>query len=463
VRPPSQHPFSKRPFYDPASELSPEEGIWSDCEKNCPVGGKFCGGLVYWFWHLTSWQRKALLAFVLAVIGVILVFAFKTPVPGIRPGPTDTVEDGLPKCSFQTPCPPAWSTAGGGYYCQDNGGCQQGAQGAFPNCKSQCVIGHPPKIDSDSNGGAGGNGPLQPKTLTEPGNYDLRVLKGGKLLGCAAPIGIFPGNEKYGCSGPFATAQTCDAVSNPVRDTDFVKAVHDGCETAKGEGTYGYAYDDGVGLKQCSPVTRYEWVLCPTGAETKPEWTAEAGKSEDSTKRFRITNRCDEPVWIMQAAGGDKTLPSEDAIIRIESNDQYTYSIPNKGLPSMRFLPKTGCDVEGNNCEIQSMPPCPAAGCDLPIDTKFEASWGCLYAKGLPEDKDLCSLTGQGHPSTYQDWWDGSAVDGWTLPFSILVNDENRGLTQGTEGSPDICGPVKCFNLQAERLCPRSEFLTPES
>ena len=29
---------------------------------------------------------------------------------------------------------------------------------------------------------------------------------------------------------------------------------------------------------------------------------------------------------------------------------------------STRFLPNTGCDDEGNNCDVQSMPPCPPQG-----------------------------------------------------------------------------------------------------
>uniref|UniRef100_A0A7S2IT76 Uncharacterized protein n=1 Tax=Alexandrium andersonii TaxID=327968 RepID=A0A7S2IT76_9DINO len=189
-----------------------------------------------------------------------------------------------------------------------------------------------------------------------------------------------------------------------------------------------------------------------------------AGAYADSSKRFRVTNRCREPIWIEQAGPDGGGLPQEDPIIRIDVDGSYTYSIPNRGLASTRFLPKTGCDADGNYCDIQSMPPCPAGGCDLPVDTKFESSWGCMYWTGDPaKDKESCTLTGQGNPSTYQDWWDGSAVDGWTLPFTILVDDGGRGLLPGSEGSPDICGPVVCANLDAARLCPQNEFLTPQS
>merc|ERR1711920_817334 len=132
-----------------------------------------------------------------------------------------------------------------------------------------------------------------------------------------------------------------------------------------------------------------------------------------------------------------------------------------RGLSSTRFVPKTGCDFEGNNCDIQSMPPCPDGGCDMPIDTKFEASWGCSYT-GVGAGR--CALTGQGNPSTYQDWWDGSAVDGWTLPFSVIVDDGNHSLDpSGRLGSPATCRNVVCTGLDPAKICPRSEFLTPAS
>jgi len=303
---------------------------------------------------------------------------------------------------------------------------------------------------------------VQPKKLERAGTYDLRAIKGGRLLGCGSPVGLFPGQPKYGCSGKFATAATCDAAAHPVKDTAYVRAVHQGCETERGRGTYGYAYDDGVGLKQCAPVTKYEWVLCPTGSEGSPTWVVEPGPG-DSSKRFRVTNRCRKPVWIQQAGAKDAVLDGEPSVRRIGPGESHTYAIPKRGLPSTRFLPKTGCDDEGNACDVQSMPPCPKEGCDLPIDTKFEASWGCLYAGGKPEEAKRCALTGQNNPSTYQDWWDGSAVDGWTLPFSVLVDDGGQGLAPGAVGSPPVCSPVVCARLSAEELCPRKEFLTPEA
>lgn len=391
--------------------------------------------------------------------------------------------DLMPTCSETVPCPGDWKNYGsrGGYFCEENGGCRPGASGPWNQCLEQCYVqapgGPPPPrlmplppaaglpADAVPAAPAAETAPApapESTSLTHAGLYDLRVIKEGKLLGCAAPVGKFPGQPKYGCAGDFATAKTCDAAKDPVKDTKYVAAVHDGCETALGRGTYGYAYDDGVGLKQCAPITKYEWVLCPEGNENLIMWQAEPGVSFNSTKRFRVTNKCSEPIWIQQAGSAEEVLPGEEAIQMIEPGYSHTYSIPNKGLPSTRFLPKTGCDSTGNNCDIQSMPPCPETGCDLPIDTKFEASWGCQYWTGKETDKQVCALTGQGNPSTYQDWWDGSAVDGWTLPFTVLVDDANHGLAPGSVGTPDICGPVVCANLIAANICPTDEYLTPE-
>lgn len=213
-------------------------------------------------------------------------------------------------------------------------------------------------------------------------------------------------------------------------------------------------------MKQCSPVAKYEWILCPDGTEHAISWHAMPSVG-GRTRRFRVTNKCTEPIWVQQASSETARIPDEPNIRRLEPLSTYTYAIPNRGLPSTRFLPKTGCDESGNRCHVQSMPPCPPQGCDLPMDTKFEASWGCRFAKGDSEDNTRCALTGQGNPSTYQDWWDGSAVDGWTLPFAVLVDDGGSGLTPGSSSSPGICSPVMCGNLNASRLCPRREFLTP--
>lgn len=105
-----------------------------------------------------------------------------------------------------------------------------------------------------------------------------------------------------------------------------------------------------------------------------------------------MTNHCSTAIWI-QSAG--QQLPFDPALVKIEPGGSYSYAVPKEGVPSTRFLPKTGCDETGNNCDVQSVPPCPAEGCSPPIDTKFEASFGCLVEA---ENRSQCAKTGQGLP-----------------------------------------------------------------
>eukprot|EP00435_Cladocopium_sp_Y103_P039352 s553_g10.t1 len=101
----------------------------------------------------------------------------------------------------------------------------------------------------------------------------------------------------------------------------------------------------------------------------KDESAADGPKN--SKKRFRVTNHCSGAIWI-QSAGNQ--LPFDSALVKIEPGGSYSYSVPSEGVPSTRFLPKTGCDETGNNCDVQSVPPCPAEGCSPPIDTKLGSS-----------------------------------------------------------------------------------------
>lgn len=282
-----------------------------------------------------------------------------------------------------------------------------------------------------------------PEELTQAGTYDLRVFHDGKLLGCASPASRFPGQAKYSCAGKFSKKQRCDAVSHPIKDTEYVKAVHDGCETSGGGGTYGYPFDDKVGLRQCAPFTRYEWILCATGSEGPLNWNTEAGPG-NSTRRFRVTNRCKEDVWVQQVG---QQLPHEPELRLLMSGEHHTFAVPDRGHPAATFIPKTGCDPTGHHCAVERSA--------VPgINSRFGASWGCLLARGDHTDFERCTLTAEGQPSTYRDWWDASAVQGWTMPFSILVDSGNK------EGRA-ACKSVVCAKLDAARLCPRAEFLTP--
>lgn len=142
-------------------------------------------------------------------------------------------------------------------------------------------------------------------------------------------------------------------------------------------------------------------MLCGCNTESTAN-TSTLGMSE----RLVVVNGCaNEPIWIYSSAnvGGVRS-------VKIEPGQRYGFQIPDSGLASTRFRPKMGCDADGNNCELgESGGPgdvCDPAtgGCAPPVDSKFEASFGAIGKQGA------------------LDWWDTSAVDGYTLPYKVEVD-----------------------------------------
>eukprot|EP00439_Symbiodinium_sp_Y106_P032521 s5677_g3.t3 len=166
------------------------------------------------------WRLALGLVAVLVIYLVILLCFFRG---GLQPG----------ECGA-TPCPQEWVTGEtGGYYCADIQGCRPAGQGQFPIC--WCWIG---KVPSKT---IGHGVQAQPTiTVAKPGYYDLRMMKDGEAVACSAPISKLPGDPRYGCSGQYGTAKTCDAAPHPIRETQYVAAVHKGCATQDGKGTYGW-------------------------------------------------------------------------------------------------------------------------------------------------------------------------------------------------------------------------------
>lgn len=159
-------------------------------------------------------------------------------------------------------------------------------------------------------------------------------------------------------------------------------------------------------------------------------------------RTLKITSECADPIWIQQ-----ENHAGAPALTKLTKGTSTSFSIPDEGLPSTRYWAKTGCDATGNSCAVgQSSPPCPAAGCAPPVDSKLEATWGCT----LPEaQKEQCAKTDQG-PHVKNTWWNASAVDGFTLPFLVAVSG----------ASSDACAPVNCAMLDQNK-CPASESLPP--
>jgi len=159
-------------------------------------------------------------------------------------------------------------------------------------------------------------------------------------------------------------------------------------------------------------------------------------------QRLTMVNSCQYPIWVQQQG-----MPSgTPAVIQIGQGAKISYDIPAAGLASTRFWPKLGCDSSGNNCAMgQSSPPCPAKGCPPPVDSKLEATWGCLFS-----DPSKCASTPQGNKIDMTTWWNASAVDGYTLPYTITAT--------GGDGRK-ACSNVDCSGLTAAG-CPTDDDLS---
>jgi hypothetical protein len=154
-------------------------------------------------------------------------------------------------------------------------------------------------------------------------------------------------------------------------------------------------------------------------------------------RALTFRNSCKEPVWIQQ-----QNHTGSPEVVKVDVGASTTYPIPDGGLASTRYWPKTGCDDTGNNCKMgQSSPPCPPQGCAPPVDSKLEATWGCV----LPTDQ--CTKTPQGNPIG-DTFWNASMVDGFTLPFRIDVSSESNS-----------CMDVDCSGLDVAQ-CPQTEDLS---
>ncbi|MFO0586618.1 MAG: RICIN domain-containing protein [Polyangiaceae bacterium] len=182
-----------------------------------------------------------------------------------------------------------------------------------------------------------------------------------------------------------------------------------------------------------TPIVQYpyqgtsnqRWILKPQGS------SGGGGGNNDSgplPTRLRVTNRCAQPIWV---AHSDNVPDAQN--VRLESGQSRDYNIPDGGLNAVRVWPKVGCDGSGHNCTIgDSVAPCPAGGCQPPVDSKFEASFS---PKG-------------GAANT---WYNLSQVDGYTLPFKVVP----RG--KGAENGSCVTSDCSMLSLDA---CPGDEDMS---
>lgn len=118
------------------------------------------------------------------------------------------------------------------------------------------------------------------------------------------------------------------------------------------------------------------------------------------SERLVVKNACSENIWI---ATDTSKMPNTPGVKLLTPGQETRYNIPDYFLPGTRFWPKMGCNADGQECEIgDSGGPGQTChnGCAPPVDSKFEATWN----------------------SNGVDWWDTSAVDGFTLPYKVEVS-----------------------------------------
>jgi len=140
-------------------------------------------------------------------------------------------------------------------------------------------------------------------------------------------------------------------------------------------------------------------------------------------QRLHVINGCSqEPMWI--AAHGSNGYAET---IKLNPGQQHDFDVDGKS--ALRYWPKMGCDASGQQCRLgDSGGPGQTCkdglGCAPPVDSKFEIT-----------------------PTGSVDWWDTSAVDGYTLPFKVDLSSECRGQ------SPDIdCSGLTLDNCPSENI-----------
>jgi hypothetical protein len=157
---------------------------------------------------------------------------------------------------------------------------------------------------------------------------------------------------------------------------------------------------------------------------------ADAAPPQD--ERLRMTNQCNEPVWI---AHSDNLAQPQN--IRLEKGQSHDYDIPDDGIGSVRLWPKLGCDGSGHACRIGDTGegggiPCGPNGCHPPIDSKFEVSYSAIGSSAFS-------------------FYNLSAVDGFTLPFKVLP--KGPGANSGS------CVASDCATLTLAS-CPQHEDMS---
>ncbi|HRI71763.1 MAG TPA: RICIN domain-containing protein [Polyangium sp.] len=187
--------------------------------------------------------------------------------------------------------------------------------------------------------------------------------------------------------------------------------------------------EDGTPLVQYPYIggANQRWLLDKIGSTGGGGGTTGGGGTPTGGRALTIRNNCSQPIWVAHS----QNVQSANNV-KLNPGGTYVYNVPENGISATRFWPKTGCNENGTNCKIgDSVAPCPAGGCQPPIESKFEATFA---AKG----------------GAAQTWYNLSQVDGYTLPFKVVPTGEGAGTGN--------CVVSDCSGLSLDR-CPGSEDL----
>jgi len=221
---------------------------------------------------------------------------------------------------------------------------------------------------------------------------------------------------------------------------------------------YYAAYGSSQGTSACNFGGVAKLVSAPAASNTATPVVnptpSPSSQYPTQTADLRIINSCKTQLWFEARYGGaGAPLPGQSATsIQALPGSYVDYTIPDTGLSGTRFWAKYGCDNYGKNCLIGDQmqyypnPPggCPPGGCTPPVDSLFEATWGCRPGSSCNSQ----------NPTT---WFDTSQVDGWTIPYKLTP----VGDVSGCDCIGSSCGfkGVDASTLDVTK-CPSSEDLT---
>ena len=309
-----------------------------------------------------------------------------------------------------------------GYYCcPTDGSCfNDTSQVIYTQCTNNpsatCLMG---SSSTTSSGGGGG-------TTTTTGTVNGAACTGSEVAACNCPNGY------YCCP-------TDGSCFNDTSQVVYTQCNNNTGATCKVGGTTTTGQCSGSQLAACNCPTGYD--CCPTdgscfndpsqvvytqcknntGAVCSMGGTTSGSGGGGGTSggggggtvgslptRLRIANNCSQNIWIAH-----DTAVTDAQNIELGQGASHDYNIPAAGVSAVRFWPKLGCDGSGHNCSIGDNGqgggvPCPANGCQPPIDSKFEVTYSAVG----------------GSAATF---YNISQVDGYTLPFKVTPVGDGAG------------------------------------